>query len=57
MRMLGGKNDFGLIPLEGKYTNLGAGRMSFQQTVYFDSLVNGKKETFRKNINTYYEGF
>ena len=52
-----GKNDFGLTPLEGKYTSLGAGRMSFQQTIYFDSLVNGTKETFRKNINTYYEGF
>ena len=52
-----GKNDFGLTPLQGKYTNLGAGEMSFQQTIYFDSLVNGKKETFKKNINTYYEGF
>jgi hypothetical protein len=52
-----GKNYFNLLPLQGKYTSLGAGKMSFQQTIYFDSLVNGKMETFRKNINTYYKGF
>jgi hypothetical protein len=52
-----GNNYFNLLPLQGKYTELGAGKMSFQQTMYFDSLVNGKIETYKKNINTYYEGF
>jgi len=52
-----GQNDFSLLPLKGKYTSLGAGHMSFQQTESFDSLINGKRETFKKNINTYYEGY
>ena len=52
-----GQNDFSLLPLEGKYTSLGAGNMSFQQTVLFDSLQNGQKQTFRKNINTTFQAY
>lgn len=52
-----GKNDFNLLPLQGKYTSLGAGKMSLQQITYFDSLVNDKMESFRKNTNTYYKAF
>ena len=48
-----GQNDLSLLPLEGKYTTLGAGRLDFQQTVYLDSLVNGKKLKYKKIINTY----
>lgn len=52
-----GQNDFSDVPLEGKYTKLGAGNMSLQQTVIFDSMINGKKEIFKKNINTTYESY
>lgn len=52
-----GKNDFNLSPLQGRYTCLGAGRFCFQQAIYFDSLANGRKETFKKNINIYYSQF
>jgi hypothetical protein len=41
----------------GKFTSLGASTMSLQQTMYFDSLVNGKKQTLKKIRNAYYEGF
>ena len=52
-----GQNHFGLTPFKGKFSSLGAGRMSLQQTLYFDSLIDGKKQALRKNINVYYQGF
>lgn len=52
-----GKNDFSLIPIEAKYTRLGAGNLDLQQTEYFDSLINGKKETLKKVINAYLESY
>ena len=52
-----GKNDFLLPPLEGKYTTLGAGSWGFQQKVYYDSLYNGRTETFKKIINAYFESY
>jgi hypothetical protein len=52
-----GNNDLGLVPLKGKYTSLGAGRMSLRQTFPFDSLTNGKMESYIRNINTYFESY
>jgi hypothetical protein len=52
-----GKNDLGLLPFEGKYTSLGAGRMSLRQTISFDSLTDGKMESYIRNINTYFESY
>ena len=49
-----GQNDLSLLPLEGKYTSLGAGTLDFQQTIDVDSLVNGKMRTYTKIINTYF---
>ena len=52
-----GKNNFSLLPFVGRYTYLGVGGMALEQTFVFDSLVNGKHETFKKVINTYFEEF
>lgn len=52
-----GKNDFGLPLMSGKYTSLGTGILAFQQTILFDSLINGKKEVCRKNINSFFESY
>jgi hypothetical protein len=50
-----GKNELGLLPIEGKYTRLGAGTLDLRQVFDYDSLVNGKVENWVKNINTYFQ--
>jgi hypothetical protein len=52
-----GKNDYSLSVLDGKFTQLGTNGMAFQQTFFTDSLINGKKETLRKIVNTYFENY
>ena len=49
-----GNNDLGLLPIEGRYTQLGTGTLALQQVFYFDSLANGKVEKYEKHINTYF---
>jgi hypothetical protein len=50
-----GKNDLGLLPIDGRYTRLGAGALNLQQVFYFDSVTNGKVEKYEKHINTYFQ--
>lgn len=52
-----GENDLGLVPLKGKYISLGAGTMSLRQTSSFDSLTNGKMESYLRNVNTYFQSY
>jgi len=47
-----GKNDFGLSPLVGKYTQLGSDYFEIRQTSFFDSTYDGKPTTYRRVVTT-----
>ena len=48
-------DDGNLPQLNGRYSDLGSGFMSFQRISFFDSLYNGQKVKLKKVLTTYYE--